>query len=254
MRIKINDIEESNFFKMPKSIYELDLKSVEREVYMICMENWRLSISNKWVNENNEIYFYASQEKLSVLLRVSRPTIVSAFKRLIEIGLLEVEKDNGNANKYFLIKIDELVKNFDLSKNLTSKKNLQHQSKNLTGTCKKFLHNKELINKNELIRMNYIYISDEFWNTFYDFLEMRKTIKKPATNKAKEIIMKKLEKVNNEEKAIKMLERSIINNWQDVYEIQERGNDGSKNYKPNSKGKREVITRDYNEGAEIFNQ
>ena len=79
---------------MPKSIYELDLKSIEREIYMICMENWRLSLSNKWVNENEEIYFYASQEKLSELLKVSRPTIVSAFKTLIKIGLLEVEKDN----------------------------------------------------------------------------------------------------------------------------------------------------------------
>ena len=231
MRIKIDDVEQSNFFKMPKSIYELDLKPIEREVYMLCIENWRLSISNKWVNENNEIYFYASQEKLSALLRVSRPTIVSAFKRLIEIGLLEVEKDNGNANKYFLIKIDELVKNFDLSKNLTSKKNLQHQSKNLTGTCKKFLHNKELINKNELIRMNYIYISDEFWNTFYEFLDMRKKIKKPATEKAIKLLLSKLEKIKDEAKAIEILEKSIVNNWQDVYGLKEGGTGGSKKYK-----------------------
>ena len=48
---------------------------------------------------------------------------------------------------------------------------------------------------------------------------MRKSIKKPATNKAIEMIIMKLEKVKNEEQAIKMLERSIINNWQDVYEI-----------------------------------
>ena len=81
---------------------------------------------------------------------------------------------------------------------------------------------------------------------------MRKTIKKPATNRAIEMIIKKLEKVGNEELAIKMLERSIINNWQDVYEIQERGNDGSKNYKPNNK--REVIARDYYAGTEDWNK
>ena len=66
------------------------------------------------------------------------------------------------------------------------------------------------------------------------------------------MIMIKLEKLNSEEKAIVMLERSIINNWQDVYEIQERGNDGSKNYKPNNK--REVITRDYYAGTEDWNK
>ena len=80
---------------------------------------------------------------------------------------------------------------------------------------------------------------------------MRKSIKKPATNKAIEMIIKKLEKVDNEELAIQMLERSIINNWQDVYEIQERSGNGKKF---GANNKREVITRDYNEGAEIFNQ
>ena len=251
MRIKISDIEESNFYKMPKSIYELDLKSIEREIYMICMENWRLSLSNKWVNENEEIYFYASQEKLSELLKVSRPTIVSAFKTLIKIGLLEVEKDNGNANKYFLIKIDEVVKKINLSKNLTSKEILQHQSKNLTGTCKDFLHNKEEIKKNNIIRMNYIYKSEKFQKTFLDFLEMRKTIKKPATNRAMEMIIKKLEKVDNEELAIQMLERSIINNWQDVFEIKERSGNGKKF---GANNKREVITRDYYAGTEDWNK
>ena len=254
MRIKISDIEESNFYKMPKSIYELDLKSIEREIYMICMENWRLSLSNKWVNENEEIYFYASQEKLSELLKVSRPTIVSAFKTLIKIGLLEVEKDNGNANKYFLIKIDEIVKKINLSKNLTSKEILQHQSKNLTGTCKDFLHNKEEIKKNNIIRMNYLYKSEKFEQTFYDFLEMRKKIKKPATEKAIQLLLSKLEKVAYEGKAIQMLENSITNNWRDIFPIKESGeNNGSKKYKTDSREKRRVIEKDYSEGADYFN-
>ena len=34
--MKISDIEESNFYKIPKSIYELDLNSIDREVYMLC--------------------------------------------------------------------------------------------------------------------------------------------------------------------------------------------------------------------------
>ena len=85
---------------------------------------------------------------------------------------------------------------------------------------------------------------------------MRKSIKKPATNKAIEMIIIKLEKVNNEEQAIQMLENSILNNWQDVYEIQERGNDGSKNIAANSTKKRErdVVKRDYYEGTEGWNK
>ena len=246
MRIKVSDIEESNYYKMPKAIYELDLKPIDREVYMMCLENWRLSVSNKWVNENGEIYFYATQEKISEMLRVTKKTILTSFKKLIETGLLETEKDKGNINRYFLKKIEKC-------KNYSSVKITPQKCKNYTTSSVKITPNKEEINKNELTRIN-IYISERFKQTFSDFLEMRKSIKKPATDKAIEMIMIKLEKLNSEEKAIAMLERSIINNWQDVYEIQERGNDGSKNYKPNSKGKREVITRDYNEGAEIFNQ
>ena len=246
MRIKVSDIEESNYYKMPKAIYQLDLKPIDREVYMMCLENWRLSVSNKWVNENGEIYFYATQEKISEMLRVTKKTILTSFKKLIETGLLETEKDKGNINRYFLKKIEKC-------KNYSSVKITPQKCKNYTTSSVKITPNKEERNKNELTRIN-IYISERFKQTFSDFLDMRKSIKKPATNKAIEMIIMKLEKVNNEEQAIKMLERSIINNWQDVYEIQERGSNGNKNYKPNSTGKREVITRDYYAGTEGWNK
>ena len=247
MRIKVSDIEESNYYKMPKAIYQLDLKPIDREVYMMCLENWRLSVSNKWVNENGEIYFYATQEKISEMLRVTKKTILTSFKKLIETGLLETEKDKGNINRYFLKKIEKC-------KNYSSVKITPQKCKNYTTSSVKITPNKEERNKNELTRIN-IYISERFKKTFSDFLDMRKSIKKPATNKAIEMIIMKLEKVNNEEQAIKMLERSIINNWQDVYEIQERGSNGNKNYSTTGgAGKREVITRDYNAGTEGWNK
>ena len=244
MRIKVSEIEESNYYKIPKAIYELDLKPIDREVYMMCLENWRLSVSNKWINENGEIYFYATQEKISEMLRVTKKTILTSFKKLIETGLLETEKDKGNINRYFLKKIEKC-------KNYSSVKITPQKCKNYTTSSVKITPNKEEIKKNNIIIKN-IYISERFKQAFSDFLEMRKSIKKPATNKAIEMIIIKLEKVNNEEQAIKMLERSIINNWQDVYEIKEGGKNGSKNYKPNNK--REVITSDYNAGTEGWNK
>ena len=243
MRIKVSDIEESNYYKMPKAIYELDLKPIDREVYMMCLENWRLSVSNKWVNENGEIYFYATQEKISEMLRVTKKTILTSFKKLIETGLLETEKDKGNINRYFLKKIEKC-------KNYSSVKITPQKCKNYTTSSVKITPNKEEIKKNNIIIKN-IYISERFKQAFSDFLEMRKSIKKPATNKAIEMIITKLEKVNNEEQAIKMLERSIINNWQDVYEIQERSGNGKKF---GANNKREVITRDYNAGTEDWNK
>ena len=80
---------------------------------------------------------------------------------------------------------------------------------------------------------------------------MRVEIKKVPTKRAMEMIIKKLEKVDNEELAIKMLERSVINNWQDVYELERRTN-GSTKYQRNNK--REVIKRDYYAGTEDWNK
>lgn len=61
-----------------------------------------------------------------------------------------------------------------------------------------------------------------FWldeKTWCDFLEMRKRIKKPATDRAKELILEKLEKFMHEgHDPNKLLENSILNNWQDIYE------------------------------------
>lgn len=255
MRLKITDIEESNFYKMPKSIYDLPLSSIDREIYMLCLENWRLSVSNKWINENGEIYFYATQEKISEVLKAGRSTVIRSFKKLIENDLLEIEKENGNANKYFLKKIIKVAEKNYQYQNDTGIKMSEHQYQNETCTSIKMKHNKELINKNELTKINVsIYQSQEFKQAFSDFLMMRKQIKKPATDKAIQLLLNKLEIVADEGKAINMLENSITNNWKDIYPIKERSeNNGNKKYKPDSKAKRRVIEKDYSEGSDYFN-
>ncbi len=66
------------------------------------------------------------------------------------------------------------------------------------------------------------WINEKTWN---DYLEMRKGIKKPATNRAKELIISKLEKFRNSGHDVeKILEQSILNNWQDIYELKQKGN------------------------------
>lgn len=71
--------------------------------------------------------------------------------------------------------------------------------------------------------------NDEKLNqTFIDFIKMRKTIKNGAmTERAITMMINKLSKYDNDT-AIEMLNRSIINNWKDVYELK----DTSRNNKP----------------------
>ena len=68
-------------------------------------------------------------------------------------------------------------------------------------------------------RVSKLYKSEKFKDTYERFLSMRKD--KYMTNGDLEqgIIMKKLEEVNNEQTAIKMLEYSIVGNYPNIYPI-----------------------------------
>lgn len=57
--------------------------------------------------------------------------------------------------------------------------------------------------------------------TFSDFMEMRKKIRKPMTDRAIELMICKLNKYEPDI-AIKMLEQSIVNCWQDVFELKDQ--------------------------------
>lgn len=72
--------------------------------------------------------------------------------------------------------------------------------------------------------------NDEKLNqTFIDFIKMRKTLKNGAmTDRAITMMINKLSKYDNDT-AIEMLNRSILNNWKDVYEL----NSSSKGNKSN---------------------
>lgn len=53
-----------------------------------------------------------------------------------------------------------------------------------------------------------------------DFVAMRKMIKKPMTNRGLELLIKHLQEMSkNENEQIEILEQSIMNNWQGLYEL-----------------------------------
>ena len=62
--------------------------------------------------------------------------------------------------------------------------------------------------------------SEELESSIRDFIDMRKTIKKPMTSKALELLIKNLEKLTNlEEEKIAILNQSIERGWQTVYPL-----------------------------------
>ena len=72
--------------------------------------------------------------------------------------------------------------------------------------------------------------------TIKDFKDMRKTIKKPLTTRALEIMLKKLDGLaDTEDKKILILEQSIMSCYQGIFPLKEETNGGYKqNNKPSS--------------------
>lgn len=62
--------------------------------------------------------------------------------------------------------------------------------------------------------------NNELKEMIYEFIKMRKTIKKPMTTIAVKRLINKLNKLSNDEKEkIFILDKSIFNSWQDIYPL-----------------------------------
>lgn len=105
--------------------------------------------------------------------------------------------------------------------------------------------NKEVTpNKNDKNYKNdkkYIYISEftedkSLRETIVDFMKMRDKIKKPMTDRALSLMLKKLKTYSEDEKTqIKILENSIENCWQGIFPLKESEvNGANRNRKPGS--------------------
>ena len=63
-------------------------------------------------------------------------------------------------------------------------------------------------------------VTDTLKNTLKDFIDMRKTIKKPMTSKALELLINKVRKMTtDEQEQIDILNQSIEHGWQTVYQL-----------------------------------
>ena len=66
---------------------------------------------------------------------------------------------------------------------------------------------------------------EEIKNSIYEFIKMRKLIKKPMTDRALTMLINKLEKLSSDKDIqIKILEKSILKNWTDIYPYKEENN------------------------------
>ena len=188
--------------------------------------------------ESKEGYSYPSHSRLIKETGLSKSTLIKCLKELEELGYIISEKAAGNNNKYF---IDSSIK-ISSSKNDSSAKNDTGSStKNDTGVVLNLVHknkqeNKQKNNNSDLEVIVEAYTDNkELKETIFDFIEMRKSIKKKLTERALKTILNKLDKIAlNDFEKIEILENSIVNCWQGVFEIKKEAHKGAYQSKYNS--------------------
>ena len=223
------------YLKIHKIFYEVQrykekMKSWDREIYAYCRDRISLSLKNKWFNEKGEIYFKANQEKLAKYIGISRKTSNESLKKLIELGLLEVEKGKGrrNENVYYLCEIPELIDenlnvtdgytksnselqlDFNVTESDMNKTNLMYLSL-LSNTYNKKQAEEilKILNENKF--------SEPLKERIIDYVEDRNERNSRMTVMSLKILIRKILSIENENYVIKLLEESIIGGWKSIF-------------------------------------
>ena len=113
----------------------------------------------------------------------------------------------------------ETVKNFSEKSKKIDYDRLSHPNPNSNTNS----NNKEDI----LLKKIYKEKSNNFIKAWKDFKTMRKKIRKPMTERAEELLIKKLDSLSdNEEEQVNILNQSIMNSWMGVWPLREGNKDG----------------------------
>ena len=227
-------MKKPNFYGiMPADVrYDKNLKPMEKILYT---EITALT--------NSKGYCFATNSYFAELYEVHKNTVGNWISNLEKQGYIKTVLIYKNRTKEILERriyinqkaveieenieetINENIDTYQQKDGEVSTKRLRgYQQKDGYPINEKIEENNTSINNTRLILKNNIYRSKEFIEAFESYKKMRKSIKKPMTENSVKRMLKKLERIGNEETAIKMLNQAEDKCWLDVYEIKEEKN------------------------------
>lgn len=105
-RYTLENIENNLYYTIPKFLFSEEFEELSNDariLYALLKDKHELSIKNKCVNENNEVYLEYTRRDMENMLGLTKPTVVKIVKELISYGLLEEERTgNQKANRIYL--------------------------------------------------------------------------------------------------------------------------------------------------------
>lgn len=102
----------SSFFTMPYALFDnpyySNVSNEAKLLYGLVIDRISLSIKNKedWVDENNEVYCYYTNEAMQKILSRSKPFVIKLKKELHQAGLLlEVQQGMNKPNRIYPLEV-----------------------------------------------------------------------------------------------------------------------------------------------------
>ena len=192
----------------------------------------------KMIIEGKE-YAWLTHNKLKTdlpLIDISKEAFNERMKKLVEFKILEYQfiKEGGSFSLYAFGEnyINLISKEDGICSNIYGVEVQTSTGVDVQDTTKDNINNNIIIKDNKKERKptrEYDTIIDlrvrdeQVKTTIYEFIKMRKLIKKPMTNRALELMISKLQRIaDNPQTAVEILEQSIMNNWQDIYELKNK--------------------------------
>lgn len=164
---------------------------------------------------------YASNKHIAEFCQCSESKVSKSISKLIELGYLYVQNFDGRQRelKSCLAKFTSLPsKIYEAASQNLLESNIDNNTDNNT--------NKKERKKDVKKPSTYDSIIEEFTDNedlktaLYEFIKMRKLIKKPMTDNALKLLLQKLTKLSGDTGTqIEILEQSILNNWQGIFPL-----------------------------------
>lgn len=144
--ITINDINSTKFYQLPKAFFHnpfyQNMKNETKIAYSLLRDLLELSITNNWINENNEVYVKLSREKLMKYLNIKGTQKITQIMNELKNKDLIVEKQLGlkKCNEIYICIPDELDKIYSDEELLEHEKN-NTDNKDDKNDCSEIIEN-----------------------------------------------------------------------------------------------------------------
>lgn len=201
--------------------------------------------------------FYASREKLMFNTGLPRREYDKCMKVLKETEIIVVKKKGLPARNYFVVNeevlFDLMQKQLNNESDVSTSGNSDVPESGYNGVPTYIKNNnKNINNKNKKKKKDSWFTSEKINAAFEDFLKMRKSIKKPATDRAISMLVNKLKELSggDEELAVAIIDKAILKNWLSFYDLDE--DEKRKINQGNQKREREELSAEDRAQIEMY--